>query len=440
MRVRFAFDGILKSARRTSSRFARSERGNVAMMFAAALLPMMAFIGAAIDYSRAVNVRSAMQAAVDSTALMISKDAASMTSAQISAKATQYFNALFNRPEASGVTISTVYTANTGSGSTVAITGSGSIATEFMKMVGYPTLAMNVSSTTTWGSSKLRVALVLDNTGSMSSSNKMSAMQTAAKNLIDKLKASAKTDGDVLISIVPFAKDVNVGAANYTQNWVKWDDWDNDNQNCSGRWPNQVCTKKDHVTWNGCVTDRDQNYDTNIADPVNNNKATQYPAEQYDACPVSLMGLSYDWTSLKAKVDAMTPNGGTNQAIGLQWGWQTLSLTGPFPAPAKDPNFLYQQVVILLSDGLNTQDRWYGNGSSWSQSVDNRQALLCANVKAAGVTLYTIQVNTGGDPTSSILQSCASSSDKFFQLTTANQVISTFDAIGTALSKLRLKS
>jgi len=410
------------------------------MMFAAALLPLMAFIGAAIDYSRAVNARSAMQAAIDSTALMISKDAASLSAEQISAKATQYFNALFNRPETTGITLTTTYTANTGSGSTLQIAGSGTIATEFMKMVGYPTLSLNVNSTTTWGSSKLRVALVLDNTGSMSSSGKMSAMQTAAKNLIDKLKASAKTDGDVLISIVPFAKDVNVGASNYTQSWVKWSDWDSDNQDCSGRRQNRVCTPKNHNTWNGCVTDRDQNYDTNVTDPSATNSATLYPAEQYDACPVSLMGLSSNWTALKDKVDAMTPNGGTNQAIGLQWGWQTLSLTGPFPAPAKDPNYIYQQVVILLSDGLNTQDRWYGNGSTWSQAVDNRQALLCANVKAAGVTLYTIQVNTGGDPTSTILQSCASSSDKFFQLTTANQVISTFDAIGTSLSKLRLKS
>ena len=440
MSVRSKFSAVLISVRQTSGRFKRSEHGNVAMMFAAALLPLMAFIGAAIDYSRAVNARSAMQAAIDSTALMISKDAASLSAEQISAKATQYFNALFNRPETTGITLTTTYTANTGSGSTLQIAGSGTIATEFMKMVGYPTLSLNVNSTTTWGSSKLRVALVLDNTGSMSSDGKMSAMQTAAKNLIDKLKASAKTDGDVLISIVAFAKDVNVGASNYTQNWIKWDDWENDNQNCSGRWPNRVCTPKDHTIWNGCVTDRDQNYDTNIADPANNNAATKYPAEQYDACPVSLMGLSSNWTALKDKVDAMTPNGGTNQAIGLQWGWQTLSLTGPFPAPAKDPNYIYQQVVILLSDGLNTQDRWYGNGSTWSQAVDNRQALLCANVKAAGVTLYTIQVNTGGDPTSTILQSCASSSDKFFQLTTANQVISTFDAIGTSLSKLRLKS
>ena len=62
----------------------------------------------------------------------------------------------------------------------------------------------------------------------------------------------------------------------------------------------------------------------------------------------------------------------------------------------------------------------------------------CANIKAAGVTLYTIQVNTGGDPTSTLLKNCASSSDKFFLLTSANQIVTTFNAIGTNLTKLRI--
>ena len=96
------------------------------------------------------------------------------------------------------------------------------------------------------------------------------------------------------------------------------------------------------------------------------------------------------------------------------------------------------------SDGLNTQDRWYGNGSSTSTSVDARMydssgSGTCANIKAAGITIYTIQVNTGGDPTSTLLQNCASSvPDKFFLLTSANQIITTFNAIGTNLTKLRI--
>ena len=62
----------------------------------------------------------------------------------------------------------------------------------------------------------------------------------------------------------------------------------------------------------------------------------------------------------------MQPTGGTNQPIGLAWGWQSLSQTTPLNAPAEDPNYTYKKAIILLSDGLNTEDRWptYGDGST----------------------------------------------------------------------------
>jgi hypothetical protein len=62
----------------------------------------------------------------------------------------------------------------------------------------------------------------------------------------------------------------------------------------------------------------------------------------------------------------------------------------------------------------------------------------CANIKAAGITIYTIQVNTGGDPTSTLMKNCASDPSKFFLLTSANQMVSTFNTIGTNLAQLRL--
>jgi hypothetical protein len=96
--------------------------------------------------------------------------------------------------------------------------------------------------------------------------------------------------------------------------------------------------------------------------------------------------------------------------------------------------YKYSKVIILLTDGLNTQNRWYTSQSS----IDARQQITCNNVKAAGITLYTVQVNTDGDPTSTLLQNCASSSDKFFLLTSANQMVATFQKIGGALSNLRI--
>ncbi len=70
--------------------------------------------------------------------------------------------------------------------------------------------------------------------------------------------------------------------------------------------------------------------------------------------------------------------------------------------------------------------------------------MTCDNVKAAGITLYTMQVNTGGDPTSTLLQNCAGSpgkypdSSKFFLLTSSTQIVTTFNQIGTQLSNLYL--
>jgi hypothetical protein len=62
--------------------------------------------------------------------------------------------------------------------------------------------------------------------------------------------------------------------------------------------------------------------------------------------------------------------------------------------------------------------------------------MTCDNIKAAGITLYTVQVNTGNDPTSTLLQNCASSSDKFFLLTSADEIVTAFNTIGTNLTKL----
>jgi hypothetical protein len=183
--------------------------------------------------------------------------------------------------------------------------------------------------------------------------------------------------------------------------------------------------------------------------PTTTDVSTLFPAEQYSACPQAVMGLTYDWTSLGTLVDNMVANGSTNQPIGLAWGWLSLVGGGPFAVPAFDPTYQYKQVIILLSDGLNTQDRWYGDGSATSTAVDGRMYYqngggtvygTCKNAKDSGIIMYTVQVNTGGDPLSTLLQNCASDPSQFFELTTASQIITTFQAIGTALSDLRLSS
>jgi Flp pilus assembly protein TadG len=439
--------------------FRAAHSGNVAITFAFATLPVIGTVGFAVDYSHANSVKAAMQAALDSTALMLSRDASTLSTGELQTKAKSYFDGLFTRPEAMNVAITATYTAS--GGSQVIVNGSASVPTKFLGVIGYDNINVNGSATAMWGSSRLRVALALDNTGSMSSSGKMTALKSATKSLLSQLQAAAGTNGDVYVSIIPFSKDVNVGSGNYAADWIDWDDWEQDNgtwqvtQTCTGKSKrgrnrcnnNYTWVPASHSTWNGCVTDRDMDYDqlvtaANPADaslPVGQ-ASTLFPAEQYSRCPVAMMGLNYNWTSMNSLVDQMQPNGSTNQPIGLVWAWQSLVGGGPLSAPAKDSNYKYQDIIILMSDGLNTQDRFY----SQQTAIDNRMyqtgtgAGTCANIKGAGVTIYTIHVNTDGDPKSTLLQNCASSTDKFWMITSANDLKGVFTTIGTNLTKLRV--
>jgi len=421
------------------ARFLSNTRGGIAPLMAVVAVPVLAVVGMAVDYTRANAARTAFQVSLDATALMLSRDASKVDGTVLQTQATDTFNALYKHPEVNNITVTPTYASGL-DGSHLTLHGTGVINTNFLGVIGVKEIDISATAVSTWGNTRLRVALVLDNTGSMASASKMTALKTATHNLLGQLKSAAHEPEDVYVSIIPFSKDVNFGPDNYNHSWLRWDLWDPLNGTCSdSRYSKQsscvshgkIWTPAPHSTWNGCVTDRDQNYDTTNNAPVAG--ATLYPAEQYSSCSVPLMQLTNDWTALNAKVDAMQPVGNTNQAIGLQVGWQTLT-AAPFTIPPVDPDKKYQTVIILLTDGLNTEDRWYTSQTS----IDNRQKKTCDNVKAAGITLYTVQVNTGGDATSTLLQDCASDPGKFFLLTSAVQIVTTFGQIGTALQNLRL--
>jgi Flp pilus assembly protein TadG len=447
---------------RSLRRFTRASEGNVAIIFAIALVPLLACVGAAVDYSRANKARTAMQAALDSTALMVAKDlsAGVITTSQINATAQKYFTALYTDKEAQSISVNATYTQSSGStGSTVQVNGSASIPTDFMRIAGFPNINFDGSSTTTWGANLLRVALVLDNTGSMADHNKIGALQTAAKSLVSQLSGMARNNGDVYISVVPFEIDVNVGTTNSNASWLRWDLWDPKNYPnamfpyqtyCSqGNWMTKAqclghgynwshnAGSPSHSQWNGCVTDRDQSNDVNSAAPAAT--ATYFPADQDQNCPAAqILPLTYDWTQVNNTINQMSPSGATNQTIGLQWGWFSLLQQSPLNAPSEDANSQYQHIIILFTDGLNTGDRWYGDYSDTSTQVDSRMTALCSAIKSSGVTIFAVQIDTDGAGQSAVLPSCASDSSHFFMLTQPSQIATAFSEIGTEISKLRI--
>ena len=120
------------SARAHLARFCNDRDGNVAPIFALALIPMLSLTGSAVDYSRANSIKAAMQAAADATALNLVQNAAKIPSGDVSATATNVFTAVFNRPEANGLQV----TASSTSGGTVTVAATASMVTDFMGVLG----------------------------------------------------------------------------------------------------------------------------------------------------------------------------------------------------------------------------------------------------------------------------------------------------------------
>jgi Flp pilus assembly protein TadG len=531
--------------------FARSKRGNVAMIFAIAMVPLVIAAGTGLDFARAMLVRQQMTGALDAAGLAVgSSTGLDQVSAQ--ALAQKYFDANYTVDKtAFGTPTVSIPTSGYNSGGSVLIIATTPMPTVLMKLAGITSVPVTASTTVVWGQSKMWVSLVLDNTGSMaqtdaSGTSKISALQTASHQLLTILQNASATAGDVQVSVVPFAKLVNVGTSYVNASWIDWTDWSAappnpssgaipattgpgdscpwstgsdgftcilsptsgsttstvpsigtytgyicpsavktktstgslagmgghhfngcytsvdagttttvrtgklatcigyNNCSCSGNNNSKKCNATNYThtwtpnatsTWGGCIMDRTQNYDVDNTSPAG---ARLFPAANDDNCPATtVMSLGYNWTGLGNQIDAMSPGGSTNQTIGLAHGWQSLTTGNPYGAPTLPANTA--QYIILVSDGLNTQDRWYGDGGSQSSQVDTRMALACTNAKAAGIVVYSIFVDLGGTQgNSTVLQNCATDSSKYFDLTTSNAIITTFNTIAQQITAVRV--
>jgi hypothetical protein len=212
----------------------------------------------------------------------------------------------------------------------------------------------------------------------------------------------------------------------------------------TGVWTAGIWTAANHNTWNGCVMDRgsDSGPDTsNNYDVMNTapgaGATSKFPAEQYSTCPQALINLTSTWSDLNTEVANMKANGTTNQTIGLVWGWQALTNTDPLNSGALPAET--SRIIIILSDGLNTQNRWNGDGSNDSPQVDARMAAVCTNAKADNIIIYAVFVDIGGaQGNSSVLQNCATDASKYYDLTSASQIQAAFASIGQQITNLRV--
>ena len=209
-----------------------------------------------------------------------------------------------------------------------------------------------------------------------------------------------------------------------------------------------------HTGWNGCVADRGLDAGpansggtvsatTNGFDTSNETPATsaqsKFPVKS-GTCATNIKPLGYDWSTLKTTVNNLGTSGATNQPIGLAWAWHSLTNTDPMNSGTLPSNT--KRYIIIVSDGENTADRWYGNGSDHSSSVDDRMGLVCTAAKADNVIIYALFINIAGTAgNAASMKNCATGGEfggRYYEVSATGSIGTALDAIAQQITNLRV--
>ena len=490
---------LAQSANRSGAqRFCKDESGAVAIIFALTTLIILSLVGGAIDYGRAVHARYQIQEAVNSAVLAAARVWQTENDINLAQeKGLVHYNN--NKPLTFSSQVSKFtpdFTANT-----ISMEAEGVVPTPFLSLVrheGY-TVGAHAQARLQVGENagqSVEVSLMLDVTGSMAGT-KIADLKLAAKDFIDIVVWQDQSEFTSKVAIVPFASTVNVGStamANNVRGTLRTGSCLSSGSPCISLLTNLLAGLLPWVfgtpaTWyqfpkasgsgtntfkvaDRCVTERTGAAAYNDDAP---NTASKKVGPGYfsnsnsagncgdlvvstgDAEVNTIQPLSKRQDHAEAPHRQAGHGGGTAGHLGTAWAWYMLSPNWAYLWPTANQPKAYgadklQKYAILMTDGeYNTM---YCNGAEAKNSnsgdincnATNGQSYtqartLCTNMKAKGITVYTVGFQlTGGTGSTSYqtLLQCASSPDKFFNAEDGTELRLSFRAIALEVAKLSL--
>ncbi|MHA1570712.1 MAG: pilus assembly protein TadG-related protein, partial [Alphaproteobacteria bacterium] len=373
------------------SRIFRDNTASAAIWFGLLAIPLVGSAAIGIDGARSYLVKTRLSHAIDAAALAGGGD---LASENIVADIKMYFDANYV-PGFLGSVLSNFQVIVSDDNETVKVTATVTLPTTFATLLGFDNVTVSEVNVARRSVRGMELVLVMDNTGSMRSGGKMSAMKNAAKGLVDTLYGGRDTVNGFWVGLVPYVAAVNIG--NQHQDWVTE--------------LNQGAFQP--TIWKGCVVARKAPFDQSDLTPFDpgNTKfkpfhwdttINDYQAERANrgwigdndwtpgvggsvdernaaqnngygpnlGCGPALTPLTAARSTVIAAIDEMQPwhRGGTMANQGLAWGWRTLSprwrgLWGgdtPAALPLDYNSPSSDKVVILLTDGTNQWYDWPG--------------------------------------------------------------------------------
>lgn len=404
-----------------------NRKGSVAALIAVSMAMLVGFAGFAVDAQRLWLVQARLKTALDSAALAAARD---FDSANREANARAAFLANLD-PAAGGSAaftsaVTTPVVQQVGDNQ-VRVTASATVNnTLFRVFSSTPTVVTDTSMA--WrAATGIELAIVLDQTGSMgqvdsdTGQTKIALARAAVRTMLDVLYGSRDTQRNLWVSLVPFARTINIGTTTAARNLLNtttpamptgWDidRWGGcvearlDGQDVTDAGPATLSGKFRPFFWRDtyqqvgsvaggqctnsrayaavsgtrwCRGDNDwglvgtanaSQLDTNTHFTALRDAGLATPFSPNTLCATNpVMPLTASKASVLTAVDAVTApgrSGGTTIPVGLHGGWLTLSPNwrgfwpgGDVTLPLDYNTRNMRKVVVLLSDGDNN---WQG--------------------------------------------------------------------------------
>ena len=469
-------------------------RGNVAVIWAFALLPLLAVVGLTLDSQIAFSKKDRVQHALDSAVLAGARMLQSSNSkGQGSTHAETYFNSLIANN--SGLTCDPVVISYP-EDEEIQANIKCYQATTMSGLLGRSELEFNVTSTATYGVGKLDVAFVFDISGSMNSYGRIADLRDAASDAATTLLPlpGSSSDGDVRIAMVAYNSMIDAGnffekvtgmKKNRTYTGTYTDRVEECENVCRFWWGSYCLSWRNECRWvdkqmtstksvsSTCVYERDgsqkftdfqptqlktadlvdtlpsgQKRATTISHNVDGFLSTAYaefnPSNKSwrvigdDCRSIKPFELSDNATQIDHYINSLNAGGGTAGHQGIAWGWYLISPewgdvfdNSAEPLPYNEPDTT--KAMIIMTDGEFLNELYSSQGNSTEQAK-----ALCDSIKAEDVVIFTIafQAPTSGEE---VLSYCASSGEHAFKATNGAELTASYQSIATSISDLRIK-
>lgn len=362
-------------------RFRDNRRGAVAVFLAVGVIPLIGFVGLATDAARGYMVKAKMHQALDAAGLA---GARAILEPDRDQEIQQFFSANFpNNYLSANITGPTIL-ADTQAGR-LTLTITANVPTTFMSVLGFQDMTVSARTVVQRAVRGMELAMVMDNTGSMRGSNKITTMKDAAHLMIDTLFGTRPTVDDLWVALIPYTATVNIGksrtgwlqnydpndylpaswgaATNYPQgSFAEYNGFAYRSRN-SGNVNHQPDVNPawweslTPVEWKGCVLGRPGGEDMTDTEPsIEPFTAQFWPSTKgvyggtgdndWDwkdidesngaqnnglgpnlGCGPAITPLVAEQATIHAAITEMQPwhRGGTMANLGLAWGWRTLS-------------------------------------------------------------------------------------------------------------------